>query len=126
MIQDLVECPQFCVSKIALTDPLHIYTDHFGSFIVYICLEGAASIQVPSTKENGEACMDNYEFKKGETILVPADMPDFFLVPRDADTLLLEAVTRPEEIADGYIDPETEAFLEGEDYEGLEDETEFL
>ena len=123
MIQDLVECPQFCVSKIALTDPLHIYTEHFGSFIVYICLEGAASIQVPSTKENGEACMDNYEFKKGETILVPADMPDFFLVPRDADTLLLEAVTRPEEIVDGYIDPETEAFLEGEDYEGLEDET---
>ena len=123
MIQDLVECPQFCVSKIALTDPLHIYTEHFGSFIVYICLEGAASIQVPSTKENGEACMDNYEFKKGETILVPADMPDFFLVPRDSDTLLLEAVTRPEEIVDGYIDPETEAFLEGEDYEGLEDET---
>lgn len=122
MIQDLVECPQFCVSKIALTDPLHIYTEQFGSFIVYICLEGAASIQVPSTKENGEAYMENYEFKKGETILVPADMPDFFLVPRDPETLLLEAVTRPEEIADGYIDPETEAFLEGEDYEGLEDE----
>ena len=122
MIQDLVECPQFCVSKIALIDPLHIYTEQFGSFIVYICLEGAASIQVPSTKENGEAYMENYEFRKGETILVPADMPDFFLVPRDPETLLLEAVTRPEEIADGYIDPETEAFLEGEDYEGLEDE----
>lgn len=122
MIQDLVECPQFSVAKIALTDPLHIYTEQFESFIVYICLEGAASIQVPSTKENGEACMENYEFKKGETILVPADMPDFFLVPRDPDTLLLEAVTRPEEIVDGYIDPETEAFLEDEDYEGLEDE----
>ena len=122
MIQDLVECPQFSVAKIALTDPLHIYTEKFESFIVYICLEGAASIQVPSTKENGEAYMENYEFKKGETILVPADMPDFFLVPRDTETLLLEAVTRPEEIADEYIDPTTEAFLEGEDYEGLEDE----
>ena len=32
-------------------------------------------------------------------------------------------MTRPEEILDGYIDPTTEAFLEGEDYEGLEDET---
>ena len=122
MIQDLVECPQFSVAKIALTDPLHIYTEQFESFIVYICLEGAASIQVPSAKENGEVYMENYEFKKGETILVPADMPDFFLVPRDPETLLLEAVTRPEEIADGYIDPETEAFLEGEDYEGLENE----
>ncbi len=121
MIQNLVECPQFSVSKIALTDPLHIYTDKFESFIVYICLEGAASVQVPSVKENGEACMENYEFSKGETILVPADMPDFFLVPRDRETLLLEAVTRPVEEVDGYIDPETEAFLENEDYEGLED-----
>lgn len=124
VIQELVVCPQFNVSKIKLADPLHIYTEKFESFIIYICIEGAASIQVPSTKENGEACMENYEFKKGETILVPADMPDFFLVPRDRDTVLLEAVTRPEEDIDAYIDPNTEAFLEGEDYEGLEDETE--
>ena len=124
VIQNLVECPQFSVSKVRLTDPLHIYTEQFESFIVYICLEGAASIQVPSTNEKGEACMENYEFKKGETILVPADMPDFFLVPRDRDTILLEAVTRPEEALDAYIDPDTEAFLEGEDYEGLEDEAE--
>ena len=122
MIQNLVECPQFSVSKIALTDPLHIYTEKFESFIIYICLEGAASIQVPSTKENGEAYMETYEFKKGETILVPADMPDFFLVPRDPETLLLEGVTNPVEDPDAYIDPETDPFLEGEDYEGLEDE----
>ena len=122
IIQNLVECPQFCVTKISLKDPLHIYTEQFESFIVYICLEGAASIQVPSTKENGVAYMENYEFGKGETILVPADMPDFYLVPRDTDTLLLEAVTRPEEALDAYIDPTTEAFLEGEDYEGLDDE----
>lgn len=122
MIQNLVDCPQFSVSKIDLTDPLHIYTEKFNSFIVYICLEGAASIQVPSTKENGETCMETYEFSKGETILVPADMPDFFLVPRDRSTMLLEATTRPVEEVDGYIDPETEAFLENEDYEGLEDE----
>ena len=88
---------------------------------MYICLEGAASIQVPATKENGESCMETYEFSKGETILVPADMPDFFLVPRDSSTKLLEAVTRPAEYVDDYIDPNTEAFLEGEDYEGLED-----
>ena len=65
--------------------------------------------------------MDNYEFKKGDTILVPADMPDFYLVPRDPSTILLEAVTRPEEEVDEYIDPDTEAFLDNEDYEGLED-----
>lgn len=114
--------PEFCATKINLTDPLHIYTDQFESFIVYICVEGAASIQVPSKNEEGEDCMENYEIAKGETILVPADMPDFFLVPRDRSTILLEAVCRPEERPDAYIDPDTEAFLEGEDYEGIESE----
>ncbi len=121
VVETLVESPQFNVTKLNLSDPLHIYMDKFESFIVYICLEGAVSVQVPSTKENGEAYMENYEFSKGETVLIPADMPDFYLVPRDCSTVLLEAVTRPVEEQDEYIDPSTEAFLENEDYEGLED-----
>jgi mannose-6-phosphate isomerase len=121
--ETLMERAEFSVTKLNLTDPLHIYTEQFESFIVYVCIEGAASIQVPSTDANGQACMGNYELAKGETILVPADMSDFFLVPRDKETVLLEAVCRPQEI-DDYIDPNTEAFLEGEDYEGLEDEIE--
>lgn len=119
--ETLIERPEFCVTKVNLSDPLHIYTDQFESFIIYICIEGAASIQIPSTKENGEAYMENYGFAKGDTILVPADMQDFFLVPRDRSTILLEAVCRPVDEMDAYIDPETEAFLENEDYEGLED-----
>ena len=122
VVETLLESSQFNVSKLHLADPLHIYTEQFESFIIYVCIEGAASIQIPSTKENGEAYMENYEFAKGETILIPADMPDFYLVPRDRSTVLLEAVTRVEEEMDEYIDPDTEAFLEDEDYEGLEDE----
>ena len=121
VVETLVESPQFNVTKLNLTDPLHIYTEKFSGFIVYICLEGAASIQVPSVKESGEAYMQNYEFVKGETVLVPAEMPDFYLVPRDRSTVLLEAVTRPVEEQDEYIDLSTDAFLEDEDYEGLED-----
>lgn len=120
-VETLLESPQFTVSKLNLTDPLHIYTEQFGSFIVYVCVEGAASVQVPSTRPGGEAYMDNYEFMKGETIMIPADMPDFYLVPRDRSTILLEAVTRIEEELDAYIDPDTDPYLEGEDYEGLED-----
>ena len=119
--ETLAERPEFCVTKVNLTDALHIYTEKFESFIVYVCVEGSASIQVPSYDEDGNSCMDNYEFSKGETILVPAEMPDFFLVPRDRQTVLLEAVCRPDEDVDEYIDPNTEAFLENEDYEGLED-----
>ena len=122
VVEKLVESSQFNVTKLNLTDPLHIYTEQFGSFIIYVCVEGAASVQVPSTKENGEAFMENYEFKKGETIMVPADMPDFYLVPRDRSTVLLEAVIRIDEVLDNYIDPSTDPFLEDEDYEGLEDE----
>ena len=48
-------------------------------------------------------------------------MPDYYLVPRDKSTVLLEAVTCPVDELDNYIDPDTEAFLEDEDYEGLED-----
>ena len=122
VVETLVECPQFNVSKLKLADPLHIYTEKFESFIIYVCIEGAASVQVPSVNAKGEECMQSYDFAKGETILVPADMPDFYLVPRDRTTVLLEAVTRPAEDVDEYIDPETEAFLKDEDYEGLEDE----
>ena len=121
VVETLIEIPQFNATKLNLKDPLHIYTEQFESYIIYMCIEGGASVQVPSTKENGEAYMENYEFSKGETILVPADMGDFYLVPRDRETVLLEVVTRPAEYVDDYIDPETEAFLEGEDYEGLED-----
>ena len=121
MVETFVESPQFNVSRIKLSDPLHIYTEKFGSFIIYICIEGAASVQVQSVNDEGEGFMENYEFGRGETILIPADMPDFYLVPRDNETVLLEAVTRPVEEFDNYIDPDTEAFLEDEDYEGLED-----
>lgn len=121
VVENLVEGHPFNVAKVNLTDPLHIYTEKFESFIIYICVEGAASIQISSVNGNGEACMDNFEFSRGETVLVPADMPDFFLVPRDRSTVLLEAVCRPEEDMDAYINPDTEAFLENEDYEGLED-----
>ena len=124
VVETLVECPQFNVSKLTLTDPLHIYTEKFESFIIYICIDGSASIQVPGVNEKGEECMQSYDFAKGETILVPAEMPDFYLVPKDKSTVLLEAVTRPVEAIDEYVDPETEAFLDDEDYEGLEDEME--
>lgn len=121
VVDTLVECPQFNVTKLNLTDPLHIYTEKFGSFIIYICVDGAASVQVPSVTEKGEPYMEDYELSKGEVMLIPADMSDFYLVPRDLAIVLLEAVTRPVDEVDGYIDPETEAFLDDEDYEGLED-----
>lgn len=113
IVRNLATCPEFTANLITLTDPLHIYTEKFGSFIIYICTEGAAAIQVGD---------QTYNVSKGESVLIPADMPDFYLTPRDRETVLFEAIIEKREEVDDYIDPSTEPFLEGEDYEGLEDE----
>lgn len=111
-VRNLATCPEFTANLITLKEPLKVSTDKVGSFIIYICTEGAASISLEG---------ESYCISKGESVLVPADMPDFQLVPRDAETILFEAVIEKREEVDSYIDPNTEAFLEGEDYEGLED-----
>lgn len=122
-VDKLVQSREFTVNKLKVTDPLHIYTEKFGRFIIYICTEGGVSVQVPSFGDKGGKSMESYHMKAGETILIPADMPDFFLVPTDRDTVLLEAMVEKNEELDEYIDPDSDPFLEGEDYEGLEDET---
>lgn len=102
--QSIVKCPFFNASKLILKDPVHIYTEKFGSYIIYICLEGEASIQVPSESADGKASMENYPIRKGETILIPADMSDFFLVPVDKNTILMEATAGDLEQKDSYYD----------------------
>ena len=54
--------------------------------------------------------------------MIPSEVQDFFLIPSDRDTVLLEITPGRRDETDEYINPDTEPFLEGEDYEGLEDE----
>ena len=119
IVLNLATEPEFTVNRLKLTDPLHIYSDKFGSFIIYFCAEGSAAIQVQP--QDPKDHIDIYNIKRGETILIPADMKDFFLVPTDSHTILLEAMVEKRDEKDEYIDPNTEPFLEGEDYGGLED-----
>ena len=51
-------------------------------------------------------------------------MSDFYLVPADRETVLLEVMPGETDEPDSYIDPNTSPYLEGEDYEGLELEDE--
>ncbi len=120
VVETLVARPEFTVSKLNLTDTLHIYTEKFGSFIIYICVQGAASIQL--ALGDGKKSKDNYEIVEGEAILIPAECPDFYLAPKASNTVILEARVEKHEIVDSYINPDTEPFLEDEDYDGLEDE----
>jgi mannose-6-phosphate isomerase len=104
----LTDNPEFIASRIALDAPLHILCEQFGSFVAYHCLSGEASVQVPVTAAGGEKAMDNYVFAAGETLLVPAEVEDFYLVPRSEGTVLLEAVVERHESPLGFSEAQEE------------------
>ena len=112
----LVDIDPFTVTRIRLTDALHIYTEQFGSFLLYTCIEGAAEIRIQGPQAAG-----TWSLSEGESVLVTAETPDFFLVPADRMTVLLETTVRHSDTPDSYIDPDAEPFLEGEDYSTDED-----
>lgn len=122
VIRQLVKCPQFTVNEMKVNSPLKIEKEKFGGFIIYMCINGGAAIQVPVPDGKGGKMTESTELKKGETVLVPADMPDFVIVPTEKDTLLVEAMVERQEEVDNYINPNTEPYLEGEDYEGINEE----
>lgn len=108
---------EFAITRLALKDSMHIYTEQFGAFLIYLCVSGKASLQVRKDSEEEGSRIDNYVISAGEAILVPAELPDFILAPMEADTVLLEAtVPHREEKDDEYINKDAEPFLEGEDY----------
>lgn len=117
VVENIVRSAEFAVNQLNLKEPVKASTSKAGSFLVYVCVEGQVSIQVPS--QDGKST-ESTVLSKGETVLIPADMPDFILVPRDRETILLEATVEKRDDKDEYIDPDTDAYLEGEDYEGLE------
>lgn len=89
----LVDCGQFKVSRIDLSQPLKVtYAGDASSFAVYVCIEGEADVQVPSSNGGNDSATVEYVVSKGEAILVPADVAEYFLVPRCGGTVLLEAM----------------------------------
>ena len=100
VVRKLIDIPEFTVSRIQLTDPLHIYSERFDSFILYSCLRGEASVQLEVLGQTAR-----FPFSAGETLLVPAECPDFYLVPTDRDTIILETTVAPRTEEDSYLKP---------------------
>jgi mannose-6-phosphate isomerase len=109
----LVKSPEFTATRMDLKDPLHIMAGENGGFAVYFCASGEASVQVPAA-----GGMESTILSAGETVLVPAEIEDFYLVPRQGGTVLVEVLVEREEEPDAYIDPSAEPELpgEGEEY----------
>lgn len=107
----LIDRPELTVSEMRIVEPVKVSTDALGAFLVYMCVDGEVSI-------GGTA------LKRGETVLVPADVPDLMIEPVVKGSVVLEATAGLHDIIDDYINPDTEPFLEGEDYEGLDSTSE--
>ena len=113
----LCESDNFIITALDLKDTLHIYTERFDSFIIYICTQGSASFQV---MEGGKKV--SYDISKGGTILIPASLDDFFIVPLEKNTLLLEVWLRPAEEVDDYIDENVSEECDDDDCDDEEGE----
>lgn len=98
----LTDCEEFAVSKIKLDDPLHIYGEKFDSFVVYTSVAGEALVQVRT--EDGKN--QNYEIGEFQSILIPAEIPDFFLLPMSRETVLLETIVGRRNEKDSYTGEE--------------------
>ena len=117
----LTDCAEFSVTKLNLTDAMHIYSSKLECFVLYVCTKGEASLQVIFDEEIGPV---NYIVKAGECILVPAEVPDFFLVPVSKGTSLLEVTVEKRPDADSYINPDVPGSIPGEEEDDFDDEDE--
>lgn len=95
-MKDLIAIPQFTTRKIDLAEPLHISGG--DSFAVYLCLYGEAAVQA-DIEGLGET---DYVIKRGECLLVPAEVDNFILKPLQQTTSVIEVFVegRPAEKAE--------------------------
>lgn len=101
----IADTSNFIVKTVELQKSVSVVPSLHGSFTVYMCIEGKATLKMNDNS--------SYMISKGETILVPASMDDFTLVPVNGTALLLE-ITMPQlaEEPDTYLnydEPEDEA-----------------
>ena len=96
----LIEIPQFKVEKLDLAAVLHSYSESADSFVLYVCLSGAAEA---SLEVLGQVA--SFRFAEGELLLVPAECNDFRIAPGAAGTTLLEVEVPHISDKDAYINP---------------------
>jgi mannose-6-phosphate isomerase len=74
-----VDSPFFTTGVIKLDQPVDKDYNLIDSFVIYMCMEGAAGIAYAGGVE---------QIKKGECILIPAELKNLAIVPTEATTLL--------------------------------------
>ena len=78
---EVVTCNYFTTNVLELTDKLERDFHKLDSFVIYICLEGDYEIEYEGGVETAT---------KGETVLVPAAIENYFIKPKGSSVKLLE------------------------------------
>ncbi|MDR2563705.1 MAG: class I mannose-6-phosphate isomerase [Prevotellaceae bacterium] len=80
-IVKLVTCPYFTTNLLDLTRAMERDYSELDSFVVYMCLDGAATIECNGTQT---------QMSKGETVLIPAVIPDVIITPDEGKAKFME------------------------------------
>lgn len=97
----IVNTSRFIIKTLDLTEQTRIFPGMAESFIIYLCIRGEAHVQTNDHQV--------YSLKKGESMLIPAGMEDFLMVPDKGNPYLLEiCLPQPEEEPDNYLNYEEE------------------
>lgn len=95
----------FEVNVRTLDNPLHIFSEEADSFALYSCVAGEAEVRCGG---------DKTPLKEGETVLVPAECNDIFLVPLSKGTVVLESLCPVRPAEDPYINKDAAPSLPDE------------
>lgn len=82
----LADEKEFKINRIALSDTLHYSCEDQGDFLLLTSVHGDAAVRVQDGKNDG-----NYHLKSGSTLLIPAEVTDFYLLPMTGSCTILES-----------------------------------
>lgn len=94
---EIVNCPYFTTNLINLNKPFQHNIENLDCFVIYMCLDGACKIKYHEK--------DTIGLKKGESVLIPASLEEYEIIP-DKEVRLLEV----------YIEKNDEKELEEKQY----------
>lgn len=109
-VRKIIRLPQFTAAKVYADEPLSISSEGFDSFTLYNCLSGSASIQMDILGQTAK-----FDLNKGDTMLIPAECPDFILVPEGKGAKILEITVPDCKEQDSYINPDVPEKPDGDD-----------
>jgi mannose-6-phosphate isomerase len=91
---EMVSCEYFVTRVLEMDSPIRKEVPQLDSFIIYMCVEGNCTL----AWENGTE-----ELRKGETLLVPAVLDEFTLIPVNGVCRLLEIYYPTVSESAGYV-----------------------